>query len=202
MTPIDLPFSPAADRNKGPILDVLRRLLSPSADVLEIASGSGQHAQHFASACPGWVWQPTEADAALLPAIDARCGGLANVLPTVQLNVTRATWQVSSAAPFSAVYCANLLHIAPWSTGRALIRGAASHLGAGGRLLLYGPYRRTDVPTAPSNEAFDSDLKARNPQWGLRALPDVEREAAACGLALQEVVDLPANNLLLVFLTA
>jgi hypothetical protein len=195
----DLPFSPAAERNKGPILEALRRLLPPSTTVLEIASGSGQHAQHFAGACPGWLWQPTEADGALLPAIDARCDGLANVLPAVPLNVTRAAWQVSSAPPFGAVYCANLLHIAPWSICRALMRGAASHLGRGGRLLLYGPYRQTHAPTAPSNEAFDAELKSRNPQWGLRALADVEREAAAHGLLLHEVVALPANNLLVVF---
>lgn len=196
----DLPFSPAADRNKQAILDALRRVLPASTSVLEIASGTGQHAQHVARAGPAWVWQPTEADASLLPAIDARCSGIANVLPALRLDVMQAAWPVSAAAPFGAVYCANLLHIAPWPTCAALMKGAAAYLVPGGLLLLYGPYRQAGVPTAPSNEAFDADLKSRDPQWGLRALPDVEREAAAQGLALHEVVAMPANNLLLVFI--
>ena len=198
----DLPFSPAAERNRGPILAQLRRLLPTSVRVLEIASGSGQHAQHFASACPGWVWQPSEADAALLPAIDARCHGLANVLPAVALDVTRAPWPLGAAhngAHYGALYSANLLHISPWPTCAALMRGAALHLDASGRLLLYGPFRQDGVPTAPSNEAFDADLRSRHPQWGLRSLADVEREAAAQGLRLDEVMPLPANNLMLVF---
>jgi SAM-dependent methyltransferase len=196
---MDLPFSPAAERNKGPILEVLQRLLPVRARVLEVASGTGQHAAHFASACPEWDWQPTEADAASLPAIDERCRGLANVRPALRLDVSSAPpWPVGPA-PFDAVYCANLLHIAPWAVCPALMRGAAAHLGRGGRLLLYGPYRQDGVPTAPSNEAFDADLKARNPQWGLRLLADVEREAGAMGLALEEVVSMPANNLVLVF---
>ncbi len=197
----DLPFSPAADRNKQAILDALQRLLPPSTSVLEIASGTGQHAQHFALACPAWRWQPTDADPTLLPAIDARCSGIANVLPALRLDVMQAAWPVSAAAPFGAVYCANLLHIAPWSTCAALMTGAAAHLAPGGLLLLYGPYRQAGVRTAPSNEAFDTDLRSRHPQWGLRALADVEREAAAQRMTLREVVAMPANNLLLVFTT-
>jgi SAM-dependent methyltransferase len=196
----DLPFSPAADRNKQTILDVLRERLPSAASVLEISSGTGQHAQHFARACSTWMWQTTEADPSLLPAIDARCGSLANVLPALHLDVMQATWPESAAAPFGAVYCANLLHIAPWPTCAALMKGAAAHLVPGGLLLLYGPYRQAGVPTAPSNEAFDADLKSRHPQWGLRALHDVEREAAAQGLSLHEVMAMPANNLLLVFI--
>jgi Protein of unknown function (DUF938) len=196
----DLPFSPAAERNKQPIFEALQRRLPRAVRVLEIASGSGQHARHFASACPGWLWRPTEADAALLPAIDARCSGVANVLPAVQLDVVQTPWHLEpGAARYGAVYCANLLHISPWSTCAALMRGAASHLDAGGRLLLYGPYRQDGVPTAPGNEAFDADLRSRNAEWGLRDLADVEREAAAQGLRLDEVVTMPANNLLLVF---
>ena len=197
--PADLPFSPAADRNKQPIFDTLRRLLSPSATVLEIASGTGQHAQHFASVCPSWVWQPTDAsDAAALHAIDMRCRGLSNVLPALRLDVLAPPWPVERAR-YNAVYCANMLHISPWPTCAALMKGAASHLAAGGLLLLYGPFRIDGVATAPSNEAFDADLKARNPEWGLRSLADVKREAAARGLALQEVIALPANNLLVSF---
>lgn len=194
----DLPFSPAADRNKAPILAALQRLLPASARVLEIASGTGQHAQHFASACSGWLWQPTDADATMLPAINARCHGLANVLPAVQLDVMHTPWPVVSPQ-LDAVYCANLLHISPWTACPALMQGAAAHLRAGGRLLLYGPYRQDGVPTAPSNQSFDADLKSRNAEWGLRAVSAVEREAAAVGLVLREVLVMPSNNLLLVF---
>jgi SAM-dependent methyltransferase len=197
--PADLPFSPAADRNKEPILQALRQRLPTACSVLEIASGTGQHAQHFAGACPGWTWQPTDAaDAAALHAIDQRCRDLANVLPAVRLDVLTTPWPIERAH-YGAVYCANMLHISPWSTCPALMKGAASHLTAGGLLLLYGPFRIDGEPTAPSNEAFDADLKARNPQWGLRSLSAVEREAGAQGLALQEVVTLPANNRLVVF---
>ena len=199
---VDLPFSPAADRNKEPILEALRRWLPSTASVLEIASGTGQHACHFARACPGWMWQPTDADPAMLPAIDAHCSGLANVLPALRLDVMQGAWPVSPIAPFAAVYCANLLHISPWPTCAALMTGAARHLAAGGLVLIYGPFRIDNVATAPSNEAFDADLKARNPAWGLRRLAAVEREAAARGLALQAVEDLPANNLLLVLRAA
>jgi hypothetical protein len=197
--PAGLPFSPAADRNKQPILEVLQRLLPHSARVLEIASGTGQHALHFASACPDWIWQPSDAvDAAALHAIDARCRGLPNVLPAVRLDVLQQPWQLGRAR-YGAVYCANMLHIAPWSTCCALMTGAARHLNAGGLVLLYGPFRIDGVATAPSNEAFDADLQSRNPQWGLRSLSAVERKALAVGLTLHEVVDMPANNLLLAF---
>ena len=198
----DLPFSPAAERNKEPILQALRQRLPPAVSVLEIASGTGQHAQHFANACPGWTWQPTDAaNAAALQAIDQRCGGLANVLPALRLDVLTPPWPIERAH-YGAVYCANMLHISPWSTCPALMTGAASHLAAGGLLLLYGPFRIDGEPTASSNEAFDADLTARNPQWGLRSLTAVEREAGARGLALQEAVALPANNLLVVFRAA
>lgn len=194
----DLAFSPAAERNKGPILQALQGLLRPAAAVLEIASGSGQHAQHFASAQTGWTWQPSEAHAAALPAIDARCRGLANVRPALRLDVCETPWPVEPRS-FDAVYCANLLHIAPWAVCPALMQGASRTLRAGGLLLLYGPYRVDGVPTAPSNEAFDADLKARDPAWGLRRLSAVEAQAQATGLALQQVLPMPANNLLLVF---
>lgn len=199
--PADLPSSPAAERNKAPILEVLQRLLPASTSVLEIASGSGQHAQHFARACPGWRWQPSDAAPAFLRTIDARCRGIANVSPAIRLDALEPPWPLA-AASVGAVYCANMLHIAPWATCPALMRGAAHHLVAGGLLLLYGPYRVDGVPTAPSNEAFDADLKARDPAWGLRSLAAVEREAVAAGLTLRETVAMPANNLLLVFAKA
>jgi Protein of unknown function (DUF938) len=122
------------------------------------------------------------------------------VSPALHLDVLQATWPLDAVAPFDAVYCANLLHIAPWQTCAALMKGAAAGLARSGHLLLYGPYRQADAPTAPSNEAFDADLRSRDSRWGLRALDDVEREAAAQGLSLREVAPMPANNLLLVFI--
>jgi len=193
----DLPFSPAAARNQGPILDVLRRVLPADATVLEIASGTGQHAAHFAAQQPGWQWQPTDADPAALPAIAARCQGLPNARAPVLLDVL-APWP-DALGRFDAVYCANMLHISPWATCAALMRGAAARLGAGGALLLYGPFIVDGQPTAPSNLAFDADLRARDPRWGLRSLGDVAQAARVEGLEIEERFDMPANNLVVVF---
>jgi len=192
-----LPFSPAAARNQGPILDVLRRVLPADAMVLEIASGRGQHAAHFAAQQPGWQWQPTDADPAALPTIAARCQGLPNARPPVLLDVL-APWP-EALGRFDAVYCANMLHISPWATCAALMRGAAARLGAGGALLIYGPFIVDGQPTAPSNLAFDADLRARDPRWGLRSLGDVAQAARAEGLEIEGRFDMPANNLVVVF---
>lgn len=196
----DLPHSPAAERNKAPILAQLQTLLPAQARVLEIAAGTGQHAAAFAAAQPGWTWQPTDGDAASLPAIAARCAALPNVLPPLHLDVLRP-WPALPAAlqPLDAVMCANMLHISPWATCAALLQGAAAHLSPHGLLLLYGPYLEDDRPTAPSNLAFDTDLKARDPAWGLRRLADVADTARAAGLRLAQRIDMPANNLMLVF---
>jgi SAM-dependent methyltransferase len=193
-----LPFSPASERNKGPILEVLRGLLPPQASVLEIASGTGQHAEHFATQCPGWVWQPSDVQAQALPAVAARCAALPQVLPPVLLDVLMPAWPVAAQA-FDAVYCANLLHISPWVCCAALMQGAARHLAPGGALVLYGPYRVDGEPLAEGNRAFDADLRERNPQWGLRLLADVAQAAQAAGLAFEGRFSLPANNLALVF---
>lgn len=203
----DLPHSPAADRNKQPILDVLRGVLPDRGSALEIASGTGQHAVWFAAAMPGWTWQPTDADADLLPVIDAwtRQAGLANVRAPRRLDVTAAEWP-GDGAPFSetfdAIFCANMIHIAPWAACVGLMRGAARYLGPGGLLLTYGPYLEDEVPTAPSNLAFDQSLRARDPAWGIRPLREVAAEAQRAGLVLRERHALPANNLLLVFGTS
>ena len=191
-------FSPAADRNKAPILEVLTRVLPGPAAVLEIASGSGQHAEHFAAARPDWDWQPTEADAAALAAIAARTAALANVRPPLMLDVLAPRWP-EPLGRFDAVYCANMLHIAEWTTCAALMRGAARHLMPGGALVLYGPYLVDGEPTAPGNVAFDADLRRRDPAWGVRRLADVSAEAERAGLAFEQRVDMPANNLVLVF---
>jgi len=193
-----LPFSAAAERNRAPILEVLSRVLPPRATVLEVAGGTGQHAAHFAAAQPGWTWQPTEAEAPLLPALAARCAALANVRAPLRLDVLVQPWP-EALGLFDAVYCANLLHIAPWPACAALMNGAARHLVAGGVLLLYGPYLEEQVPTSPGNRAFDADLRQRNAAWGLRCLGDVVQVARDAGLILEQRIEMPANNLVLLF---
>ena len=190
--------SPAAERNRVPILAELQRLLPASGTALEIAAGTGQHAEHFAAALPGWTWLPSDAEAAALPSIDARCGGLANVAPAIQLDVRVQPW-AGVPAMLDLVYAANLLHIAPWPVCAALMQGAARHLAPHGLLVTYGPYLVDGVPTAPGNLAFDADLRARNPAWGLRRLADIEAEARSAGLMLGESIAMPANNRLLVW---
>jgi SAM-dependent methyltransferase len=202
-----LPHSAAADRNKEPILTVLRRVFGERGTALEIASGTGQHAAWFAAGLPGWTWQPSEGDAGLLPAIAARTSqaGLANVLPPVLLDVTAPPWPARDAPfaqPFDAIFCANLLHIAPWRACAGLMQGAARHLAPGGVLVTYGPYFEAGVPAAPSNLAFDASLRERDPAWGIRRLDDVAAQAASAGLALRQRHAMPANNLLLVFTAA
>ncbi|TFZ03496.1 DUF938 domain-containing protein [Ramlibacter rhizophilus] len=193
-----LPHSPAAERNKDPILAQLRAILGPRGTALEIASGTGQHVTCFAAGLPGWTWQPTDADAQMLPVIDARAAGSGNVLPAQQLDVASLPWP-HLAGPFDLIFCANMLHIAPWAACRGLMAGAAQHLGPGGLLITYGPYFEQDVPTAASNIAFDESLRARDASWGIRALPDVAAQAHEAGLRLAQRHAMPANNLLLVF---
>lgn len=196
--PDDLPFSPAADRNKQPILERLQALLPPQAQVLEVASGTGQHVAHFAAAQAGWQWQPTDYAAEALPTIAARCAPWPQVRPPQRLDVTQHPWAFEPQT-FDAIYCANMLHISPWATCAGLMQGAEAHLRPSGLLLLYGPYVVEGEPTAPGNVAFDADLRARNPDWGLRTLAAVCTEAGAAGLHLQAHHAMPANNLLLVF---
>lgn len=198
MTSPQLPFSAAAERNRGPILEVLRRVLPKRAVVLEIASGTGQHAAHFAAAEPGWTWQPSDVTADALPAIAARCTGLANVLPPLALDVLAQPW-ATTLGRFDALYCANMLHISPQATGAGLVRAAVDHLAPAGRLVVYGPFIVAGEPTSPGNLAFDADLRARDPAWGLRRLGDLIATARAAGLEFVQRFDMPANNLTLVF---
>ena len=197
MTDDTLPFSPAAERNRAPILEVLTRVLPETGKVLEIASGTGQHAQHFASARPRWQWQPTDADALSLPGIAARCSALPNVAPPLHLDVLQP-WPAALTG-FSAAYCANMLHISPWATCAALMNGVAQRLLANGVLVIYGPFIVDGEPTAPSNAAFDASLNSRDPQWGLRRLTSVIDEANAVGLRFEQRIAMPSNNLILVF---
>ena len=185
-------------RNAGPIADVLRDVLPERGLVLEIASGTGEHVLHFARAFPQLLWQPSDPEPAALRSIEAWRGaaGLFNLLPPVSLDVRAAEWPVAAA---DAILCINMVHISPWAATAGLMRGAGRLLAAGAPLYLYGPYRRAEVETAPSNEAFDRDLKARNPEWGLRDLGEVAAEAERHGLALERVVPMPANNVSAIF---
>lgn len=195
-----LAFSPAAERNRGPVLDALRARLPARAAVLELASGTGQHAAHCAAAMPGWHWQPSDADATALATVAARCAALPNVAPPCRIDLLdpAAPWpEAPASAGWDAVYAANLVHIAPWAVVPALMRGAARGLAPGGLLLLYGPYVVDGEPLADSNAAFDAGLRARDPAWGLRTLAAMRAEAAAAGLEWVGRTPMPANNLIL-----
>lgn len=189
---------PAPERNKGPILEVLERWLPASCRVLEIASGSGQHAAHFAANLPLLQWYPTDLDEANLASIAAYVdeASLPNLHMPRKLDVRDEDW--GQAEP-GAVFVANLTHIAPWDTTLALLDGAARQLTLGGLLLIYGPFRVGGEHTAESNAAFDAELRARDPQAGVRDLEAVVDHAASVGLRLVERVNMPANNQLLVF---
>lgn len=193
-----LPQVPAAERNKQPILDVLARVLPPAGLVLEIASGTGQHVVHFAEALPGLAFQPSEADPAMLDITRRRveAAALPNVRSPVALDVLETPWPIDRA---EAIVVINLLHISPWAVTPALFRSAAQVLPAGAPLAVYGPFIRAKVPTAPSNVQFDESLKARDPEWGLRRVEDVSAAAEEQGFELAELVEMPANNLVLVF---
>lgn len=188
----------ATERNKDPILAVLRRVLPPAGRVLEVASGTGQHVVHFAGALPDLQWQPSDPEPQHRESIAARVGlaGLANVQPPLQLDVLEQPWPVTGV---DAIVCINMIHIAPWNAALALLQEAGRLLPAHGVLYLYGPYLRDGFETAPGNIAFDADLRRRNPAWGVRNLGEVAAVAAAAGLALREVVEMPANNLSVVF---
>jgi SAM-dependent methyltransferase len=188
-----LPASPAAERNKQPIADVLARVLPPAGLVLEIASGTGQHVVHFARLLPVLTWQPSDPDLGVLPALAARVRGAA--LPNLRAPLR---FDVHDAAPFAdavaAIVCINMIHIAPSSACPALLAHAERLLPPGAPLVLYGPFKRGGAHTAPSNAAFDEDLRRRNPEWGVRDLDDVVALANRHSLALAEVVAMPANN--------
>ena len=188
--------APAALRNRDPILAILRQVLPASGMVLEVASGSGEHVAHFATALPALRWQPSDPDPAACVSIAAWAEGLANVRPPVALDAAAGDWPVDRAA---AIVCINMVHISPWAATSGLMAGAGRLLPPGAPLYLYGPYRQAGRHTAPSNAAFDADLRARNPEWGVRDLNAVADVAAAHGLHLAEVVEMPANNLSLVF---
>lgn len=190
--------SPAALRNRDPILGVLRETLPESGLVLEIASGSGEHVVHFARHLPQLTWQPTDpsAEACASIAAWAEAEGLTNIRPPLDLDAASERWPIDAA---DAILCINMIHISPWSATQGLMRHAGLLLPTGAPLYLYGPYKRSGRPLEPSNAAFDADLKRRNPLWGLRNLEEVAELAAGHGLALDRIVPMPANNLSVIF---
>jgi cyclopropane fatty-acyl-phospholipid synthase-like methyltransferase len=192
-------FAPAAARNRAPLLEVLRRVLPGGARVLEIGSGSGEHAVFFARGMPGVVWRPSDPDPAACASIAAwiEAESAANILAPVAIDVRAENWGVEAEAPFDALVSLNMVHISPWAATLGLMAGAGRIVRDGGMLFLYGPFKREGRHTAPSNRSFDDWLKARDPSFGVRDLADIA--AAAQGFALHEIVEMPANNLSLVF---
>lgn len=190
-------YAPAAARNREPILAALRGRLPAAGLLLEVASGSGEHAVHLAAAFPALAIQPSDPDPDARASIAAWAaeGGLANLRPPLALDAA-ATWPLAHA---DAVLCINMIHIARWAAAEGLLRGAARILPPGAPLVLYGPFRRGGAHTAPSNEAFDASLRAQDPRWGVRDLEEVAALAATQGFGAPEVVPMPANNLTVVF---
>jgi cyclopropane fatty-acyl-phospholipid synthase-like methyltransferase len=190
--------APAAQRNKQPILEVLRRLLPGRGTVLELAAGTGEHAVWFARHLPDLTWQPSDADAQMRASIDAHAGqaGAANLRPALALDVTAAAWPLDRA---DAALAVNLIHIAPWAAAEGLFAGAVRVLPAGAPLVLYGPFRRGGRHTAESNARFDAFLRAQDPRWGVRDLDDVDALAARCGFDPLELVEMPANNFVMAY---
>lgn len=196
--------SPAAERNRQPILQMLQQLLPARGQALEIASGTGQHAAYFGSGLPHWTWQPSDAVSDAFGSIASWCAqaGATNVAEPLVLDVLAPRWPSVGAEftrPFDAIFCANMLHIAPWATCAALMGGASRYLAPEGRLITYGPYFEHGAPASAGNLNFDKSLRDRNPQWGIRWLQDVVHQAALAGLQFNRREPMPANNLLLVF---
>jgi hypothetical protein len=191
-------FHPHVARNREPILAVLQRVLPRQGEVLEIASGSGEHAVFFAGALPSLSWQPSDMDPAALASIAAFCDAakLPNLRAPIYLDVTQTPWPIASAA---AVVCCNMIHISPWAVTEGLVAGAGAILPEGGVLYLYGPYTVDGVHTASTNETFDGWLRAQNPAWGIRDLGVVMELAARHGLICQQRVPMPANNFSVIF---
>jgi SAM-dependent methyltransferase len=190
--------SSAALRNRGPILDVLRNVLPSRGTVLEIASGSGEHVVHFGQHLPGLTFQPSDQDPAARRSIAAYVAesGIKNIKPPIAINASEDDWPIKNA---DAIVCINMIHISPWRATEGLIHAASALLRPGAPLYLYGPYRRGGVTTAPSNEDFDLSLRGRDLAWGLRTLEDVAALAKTSGFSDAEIIEMPANNLSVIF---
>ena len=190
--------APAASRNREPIAEVLAEWLPTSGTLLEIASGTGEHAIWFAERFPHLIWQPSDAHSDALASISAwgEASGLSNVRQPLVIDAGSGEWPIDRA---DAVLNVNMAHISPWAASLGLIDGAARLLPTGGPLILYGPWLKDEIETAPSNLAFDADLKRRDPAWGLRRVEDFAAAAALKGFGLAEWRRMPANNLMIMF---
>ena len=191
-------YAPATVRNRDFILDVLRDVLPMTGVILEIASGSGEHVVHFARNFPSLAFQPSDPEPDALRSISAwvEAADVANVRAPIVLDASQSPWPIASA---DGIICINMIHISPWDATVGLIRGAAAILPPGSPLYLYGPYKRKGFATAQSNEAFDQNLRDRNPAWGLRDLEAVAAIAQSVGFSVPAVTEMPANNLSVVF---
>jgi Protein of unknown function (DUF938) len=194
-------YAPATLRNREPIRDVLREILPERGQVLEIGSGSGEHAVFFAASFPAIIWQPTDADPECLASTAAWMAeaALSNLRPPLHLDVDDRSWDAVADRIFHAVVSINMIHIAPWEACQGLMAGAARVLRSDGVLYLYGPFMIGCRHTAPSNAAFDGSLKAMDPRFGVRDVAAVSAEAALNGLTLEKQVSMPANNFSLIF---
>ena len=190
--------APAVARNSEPLAEVLGHILPARASVLEVASGTGEHAVFMARRFPGWTWQPTDPDPDALSSIEGwrDHAGLTNVMPGLLLDASADAWPISSA---DAVVCINMIHISPWEACEGLFAGSARLLAQGAPLVLYGPFLEEEVETAPSNQAFDESLRSRDPRWGIRRREMVDELAQDCGFTPAERYEMPANNLTLVY---
>jgi len=190
--------APAAQRNREPIADVLVDWLPPSGLVLEIASGTGEHAVYFAERFPALEWQPSDVHPDALQSIDAwiTTVELPNVRAPLVVDAASSDWPIGRA---DAILSINMVHISPWASALGLIKAAAGLLGPGAPLILYGPWLSANQPAAPSNLEFDRDLKRRDPEWGLRSVEEFSDAAAASGLELVETRHMPANNMMLLY---
>ena len=199
--------APAYHRNAGPIAEVLAPLLAGrGSHIVEIGSGTGQHAAALAARFAGFTWWPTEPNAAHRRSVDAWRDhrGVLNMMPAVALDAASPDWLLGAAGmppkqDLAAVLAINVLHITAWKVTLGLLAGAGRHLGAAGLLLIYGPFSQDGVHNASSNLAFDRQLKAQNPLWGVRDIADIEGAAAAAGLTLTKAFEMPANNRILAF---
>jgi len=196
-----LPSTPAGERNLAPLTAVLRSRLPATGDVLEVASGTGQHVAHWARAFSGLVFQPSDADAEARAGIEAwrRATEVANLRPPLALDVSVAGWSAAAPGPWVAIVAVNLLHIAPWDATLGLFEGAAATLAPGGRVLVYGPFADDGALEPASNRRFDAMLRAQDRNWGIRDLAPVRAVAEDAGLAFVEQVAMPANNRVVVF---
>jgi SAM-dependent methyltransferase len=191
-------FAPAAERNRQPILDVLRRVLPPRGLVLEVASGTGQHAVFFSEHLRTLRWQPSDISPDALQSIGSWVAelGRSNLLAPIELDVRWRAWPLKEA---DAVLSINMIHISEWETSEALFEGARRLLASGAPLITYGPYRLHGEHTAPSNAAFDESLRSRNPNWGVRDIDELTKLAGRTGFTLKERAQMPANNMTLVW---